>query len=177
MSETPPVSPDAARPAGPKRPSRGCLIACGIIAVVMTYLFMGPCSFSAITAGAFDIGRIQNMMMALDRYAEEHDERLPPTLYTLIPRYVSEEDFAKFRYSDVNKGGRSDWLYFPKAKLAGLPAHTILLAAPGTFPGGAGKQRRLVSGPGHLHDQIPEADFQRLIREQNPPAGPSSPDR
>ena len=85
---------------------------------------------------------------------------------------MSQADFDSLRYIGEKNGERFDWLYFPKTRLYDLSLDTILLAAPGTRLDSAGVERRLVWSNGREADRIPEADFQRLIREQNPPPAP-----
>ena len=87
-----------------------------------------------------------------------------------MPNDLTPAEFASLRYCDLKTGERVDWLYFPEAKRQGLQPDTILLAAPGTSSDLFGRQQRLVWKASTKVERIPEAEFQRLIREQNPPA-------
>ena len=135
----------------------------------MAYLLMGPCTWVVVAPQGRDYGYIGRMGMALSNYAKDHEGRLPQTLWALIPEYLSEEVFTKSRFCSVKHEDRFDWLYFPQEKIADLPPDIILLAAPGTFSSSDGTQSRLVWSPSGARRRVPEADFQRLIREQNPP--------
>ena len=176
MSETPPVPPAAERPARPRRVARilgiagGSSIALFVLVLIVESYWIESSSLNT------QLGHLLRMMNAISMYAEDHEGRLPPTLWALIPNDIGQEDFSRYRYRYVTKGELLDWLCFPKEKLKGLPPDTILLAAPGTSIGEFGKQERLVLKPDHA-DSIPEAEFQRLIREQNPPPSSPPPDR
>ena len=182
MSETSPVPPDAERPAGPKPPSRIVWFLCGIIVAVMAYLLFAPIIGLLLSpgvphAGTLNVMAIRGMRAAILDYAKDNDGSLPPTLWALVPKYVSETGSPPFRYANTVTRERFDWLYFPHGKLDGLPPDTILLATPGSPVGPSHSQQRLVCKVGGVIAYILEADFQRLIREQNPPAASSSPDR
>ena len=175
MSETRPVPPKAERPAEPKRPSRGFWIALGVILLVLATLF-ALCSLGEVKLrdGPRPHDGMGQMGTALKIYASEHDGHLPPTLRAMIPEYLSEKNFDDFRYEWPTKSGRRDWLYFPWENLDALPQDTIILASPVTLLNTSGVQLRIVTKADGSFDYIPEADFQRLIREQNPPAASSS---
>jgi hypothetical protein len=113
------------------------------------------------------------MKTTLMMYANKHEGRLPPTLWTLVPEFLSPDEFAALRYYDPDKGGTFDWLYFPRAKLEGLPAETILLAAPSADS--LATHRRLVEGASVSNRFPSETEFERLIREQHPPADEAKP--
>ena len=170
MSETLLPQPEAGPPATPKRPCRGCLVACGVIVFLLTGLFIGTCSVRKPAIRPQDYSHLQTLGRALDAYAHENEGRLPPTLFALAPEDISEAGFADNRYSPTREGERFDWLYFPKENYDKLPNGTILIASPSYWDRGDGKVVRLVWGKQPLRSWLPEADFQRLIREQNPPA-------
>ena len=174
MSETPPIPPAAERPAGPKRRPIMLWLACSGIIVLVAYLFVMPFAIGGVPPRKLNSAYIGMMKREILLYAHSHEDHLPPTLWTLIPECLSEGDFDALRYVGEKKGERFDWLYFPKENYDGLPPDTILLAAPSTTPDTAGVHRRLVLQALWEPHRIPEADFQRLIREQNPPAASSS---
>ena len=173
MSETLPPAPEAPRPSGPKRRSLILWFAVSL-AVGLAIAFFALRYFMAdYVRERRNREHLVFMGGAITNYAAFHGGRLPPTLGTMVIGEMTQA-FADFhRYSSKKKGERFDWLYFPKEKLEGLPGDTVLIAAPEPTPGDAGKQYRLVWESGAEACRISEADFQRLIREQNPPAPPA----
>lgn len=163
-------------PAGRKPPSRGCLIACGIIVVVLTYIFTGPLYPPGVNASFFQPHSAWMMGRALSSYADDHDGQLPPAFQELFPKYLQKEDVFVWGYHDERGEGSFEWLYYPRGKLNDLPRDTIILAAPRTSFDFLWRRQRLVKYRGLGFRHIPEAEFQRLIREQTPPAASPSPD-
>ena len=170
MSETAPVLPDAERPVGPKRPSRGFWLALSVIITITATIVILQLSTTEIRDGPRPDDGIRLMITALQMYAGDNDGRLPQTLQAMIPEYLSQENFDGSRFAPPKKLERLDWLYFPREKLDVLPPDTILLASPATLLNTAGAQLRIVTNAAGQTDYVPEADFQRLSREQNPPA-------
>ena len=171
MSETAPVPPDAERPVGPKRPSRGFWVALSVIlTITVIIIVILSLATTVVRDGPRPDDGIRQMMNALQIYAGDNDGRLPQTLRAMIPEYLSQENFDGSRFAPPRKSERLDWLYFPREKLDVLPPNTILLASPATLLDTAAAQLRIVTNAAGQTDYIPEADFQRLIREQNPPA-------
>ena len=182
MSETLPPTPEAERPEGPNPPSRIAWFLCGITVAVMAYISVGHIirllSPSGIPhSGSHNVGSIERLHTAILSYAKDNDNHLPPTLWALIPKYIPESDFTALRFINRVTGEPSDWLYFLHTKEAGLRPDTILLATPGDIGGSSQSPQRLVCKANGFPDYLPEADFQRLIREQNPPASSPPPAR
>ena len=115
MSESSTTPAEPTRPSGSK-PSVGFLITIGIIATLLGFIFMGPCTWVVITPQVRDRGYIGQMGMALSSYATDNEGLLQKTLWELIPDYLSEEVFTKIRFCRTKKEDRFDWLYFPKGK-------------------------------------------------------------
>ena len=176
MSETPFIPPNAAHPAGRKPPSRGCLIVCGIIVGVLTYIFTGPLYPPGVVASFWQSHSMWMMGRALNSYADDHDGQLPPAFQELFPKYLQKENLFAWGYHDERGDGTFEWLYYPLGKLNDLPRDTIILAAPRTSFDFLWRRQRLVRYRGLGFHHIPEADFQRLIREQNSPTSFPSPD-
>ena len=170
MSETLPPQPEAGPPSAPKRPSRGCLIACAVIVLLLAALHSSSLWPPAFIASMYNSHSRWLLGKAFGGYAEDHEGQLPPTLRGLIPQYLSEDDFFIGGYHDERNGGIAAWMYFPPTKPVGLARNTIVLAAPNTTFAFPWRRQRLIRDLGGSFHRIPEADFQRLIREQNPPA-------
>ena len=170
MSETVPAPTAAERPVWPTRRTLILWIVFGGIVLGLSCFLSRQHSRIDQPESYLNGAHIREMYDGLIEYSSDHDWRLPPTLRELIPQYLTEERFAYLRYCDKVTGKRADWLYFPKEKLDDLPPGTIVLAGPGSILDGSGIRSRFVWGRPPLADQIPEAEFQRLIREQNPPA-------
>ena len=164
MSENTPI------PADTKRPSRGFLITLGVIIGLAAIIFsLSRLGEVKLRDGPRPDDGIRGMGMCLLTYAAYTAGYLPPTLRAMIPEYLPQQTFDDWRYKAQKTGERLDWLYFPREKLDALPPETILLASPATLLNTAGAQLRIVTNAAGQTDYIPEADFQRLIREQNPP--------
>lgn len=173
MSENPPLSPDAERPAGPKRPSRTFWLLLSVVIVLAAAVFAIP-FFGEVKVrdGPRPDDGIRGMGICLLTYAAYTDGHLPPTLRAMIPEYLPQQTFDDWRYKAQRTKERFDWLYFPRERLDALPKDTILLASPTTLLNTAGAQLRIVTKAAGDTYYIPEADFQRLIHEQNPPPAP-----
>ena len=178
MSESPALFPDAEHPTRTKRPSRAFWLLLSVVIVLAAAVFAIP-FFGEVKVrdGPRPDDGIRQMGTCLLTYADYNGGHLPPTLRAMIPEYLSEKNFDDFRYEWPTKSGRRDWLYFPWKNLDAIPSDTILLASPVTLPNTSGVQLRIVTKAAGDTYYIPEADFQRLIREQNPPAASPSPDR
>ena len=163
MSEITPVPPVARRLFGTKRPSRGCLIKCGLGLLVMAYLVFRL--YAMIEAEMWQSHTRWVLGRALNGYVDDHHGRLPPTFGALKPKYLEDDNLFLWGYRDGTKRRWFEWLYFPKEKLDGLPSGTILLAAPLTASHLFKAKTRLTWGPSGWRS-IPEVEFQRLIREQ-----------
>ncbi len=170
MSETLPPNP----------PSRIVWFLCGIAVAWMAHLLISPI-LSVLDGiphgGTLNVVCARGMYAALLSYAQDHDGNFPPTLLTLVPKYISQTEGRPFRYVNYMTRQPSDWLYFPHRKEDGLRPDTILLATPGSTGGSSQSPHRLVCKANGFPEYLPEADFQRLIREQNPPTSSPSPDR
>ena len=172
MSETLQPTPEAERPEGPKPPSRIVWFLCGMTVAGMAYFFIEPI-ISALDGiphgGTLNVGCAKGMYAALLSYAKDNDGNLPPTLLALVPKYISETGGRPFRYVNDKTREPFDWLYFPHGKLDGLPSDTILLASPGSTSSPSLSPHRLVCKVTGYPEYLADTDFQRLIREQNPP--------
>ena len=182
--ETAPISASAAHAADTKLFSRGFLCTLGLIAVLLIVVFVTPSFFVVYPPRFRNFNNLVFMERVILQYAFEDSDRLPPTLREVTPRYISVDTFTRNRYRDLKTGGQLDWLYFPRSNLNDCQPDTILIAAPRLSYDPSRKQQRLVwkvgSRPWKAEGQpgyIPEADFQRLIHEQNPPAASPPPDR
>ncbi len=177
MSETPPVSPNANRPARLKRNSLVFWIASVIGTIIVLVMFATPCSYPFTTPEARNSGHIRKLRSAILMYAKDHNGNLPPNLWALTDKYIGKTALKNVLYLDDVMGKGYGWLYFPHEKLDGLPQDTIILASSGITSGPPPEELRRVWQVGSQEHFIPEADFQRLIREQNPPAASPPPDR
>ena len=178
MSETLPLTPDAERPAGPKRPSRSFWLTLCVIILLAAVVFTVPLlTETEVRDSSRPDDGIRQMGTVLKIYASDHTGHLPSTLRAMIPEYLSEKNFDDFRYEAKKTGERLDWLYYPWENLDVLPQDTILLASPVTLLNTSGVPLRIVTKAAGDTYYIPEADFQRLIREQNPPASSPPPNR
>ena len=177
MSETPPVPPATKRHARPKRRSLTVWIAVAVILVLLAIVCLLTNGVVELRDGPRPHDGMTLMSTALRIYADDNIDHLPPTLRAMIPVYLSEKNYDDSRYEWPRKSGRHDWLYYPREKLDGLPQDTIILASPVILLNTSEVQLRIVSKADGSFAYIPEADFQRLIREQNPPASSPPPNR
>ncbi len=166
MSETLQSQPEAGPLSGSKRPSRGRLITCTVIVLLLAALHSSTLWPPAFIASLFNSHSRWLLGKAFPAYAEDHEGQLPPTFEALVPKYLREHDLLVGRYHNRG-GGVSEWIFFPPHKSAGQPRNTIILAAPTTTFAFPWRRQRLIMNEDLRFRQIPEADFQRLIREQN----------
>ena len=112
---------------------------------------------------AENVSHARQLQMGLQVYAMDHDGKFPPGLQALADDgYVLNPD--GLRYTESKSKTRHDWTYFAGHTTTDAP-DTIIIAAPMTTPDGTKRVVAFLDGSARA---LPEAEYQRLIHDQQP---------
>jgi hypothetical protein len=111
------------------KPSKAFLVALCILALLFVSALF-PWRNRPSEDWTRSVAHIQQIGIALQLYADDHEGRLPSAVSDLAPVYIEADALSHLGYHPPGSQQDSEWLYFPRRFLHDLPDDAILAAAP-----------------------------------------------